>query len=57
MTQNQPVLGVVMRGLATAMGVAVIVLSILRTADSSALIMMLGIGMLALGLESFGRGR
>ncbi len=55
MAKNQPLLNIILRGIAVAMGVAAVVLSILRTADPSALITLLGIGLFALGLDALGR--
>ena len=45
--------GIVLRGVALAMGVAVVVLSILKTADPATMIMLLGIGLFALALSMF----
>jgi hypothetical protein len=44
------ILNLILKGLALAMGVAVVVLSILGTAAPSNLITLLGIGLAALGL-------
>ena len=43
----------VLKAIALAMGVAVVVLSILNTADPATLIMLLGIGLFAVALSLF----
>jgi hypothetical protein len=47
------IVGTVLKGVALAMGVAVVVLSILKTADPATLIMLLGIGLFAVALSMF----
>jgi hypothetical protein len=47
------IVGTVLRGVALAMGVAVVVLSILNAADPATLIMLLGIGLFAVALSLF----
>jgi hypothetical protein len=44
------IINLILKGLALAMGVAVVVLSVLGTAAPSTLITLLGIGLFALGL-------
>lgn len=56
MAKNQSLLGIILRGLAMAMGVAAVVLSILKTADAYTLTILLGIGLFALGLDALDRG-
>jgi hypothetical protein len=47
------VVGTVLRGVALAMGVAVVVLSIMKTADPATLVTLLGIGLFAVALSLF----
>ncbi len=47
---NQPILPVVLKGVALAMGVAAVVLSVLGTASPITLITLLGIGLFCLAL-------
>ena len=47
------IVGIVLKGVALAMGVAVVVLSVLKAADSATLIMLLGIGLFAVALSAF----
>ena len=56
MAKNQPILNLILRGVAVAMGVAAVVLSILRAADALALITLLGIGLFAIGVDALNRG-
>jgi hypothetical protein len=46
--QNQPLMQLILKGLALAMGVAAVVLSILNTASPQTLITLLGIGLFCL---------
>jgi len=57
MSQNQPLLSMILRGLAVAMGVAAVVLSVLRTTDNGTLITLLGIGLFALAADGLNRDR
>lgn len=57
MPGNQPIMNLVLRGVALAMGVAAVVLSILGSADNGALITLLGIGLFAIALDALNRGR
>ena len=52
---SQSIIGLILRGLAMAMGVAAVVLSILRSATVESLITLLGIGLFSLALWSFQR--
>jgi hypothetical protein len=54
---NQPIVPLVLKGIALAMGVAVVVLSILGTASTNALITALGIGLFCLGLWALQKGQ
>lgn len=55
MAENQPILSIVLRAVAMAMGIAVIVMSILGVTEASTLIMLLGIGLFAIGLDALNR--
>lgn len=57
MPGNQPIMDLVLRGVALAMGVATVVLSILGSTDNGALITLLGIGLFAIALDALNRGR
>lgn len=46
--QNQPLMQLILKGLALAMGVAAVVLSILNTTSAQTLITLLGIGLFSL---------
>lgn len=48
--RNQSLSSLILKGVALAMGVAVVVLSILSTATTETLVTLLGIGLFALGL-------
>jgi hypothetical protein len=50
------IISFILRAVALAMGVAVIVLGILGTADTSTLITLLGIGLFTLALDALDRG-
>lgn len=54
---NQPLSSLILKGIALAMGVAAVVLSILGTASAGTLITMLGIGLFCLGLWALQRGQ
>lgn len=56
MSENQPLMSLILRGLAVAMGVAAVVLSVLRTTDNGTLITLLGIGLFALAADALNRG-
>jgi len=51
--KNQPIVPLVLKGVALAMGVAVVVLSILRTGTASTYTTLLGIGLFCLSLWAF----
>ncbi len=53
---NKDIVSIALKGIALAMGVAVIVLSILGTLNAGNGINLLGIGMAALSLAAFQRG-
>jgi hypothetical protein len=55
--KNQRVFSLTLRGIALAMGVAVVVLSVLGTASASTLITLLGIGLFCLGLWALQKGQ
>lgn len=57
MAQNQPIMNLILRGVALAMGVAAAVLSILGSADNGTLILLLGIGLFAIAVDALSRGR
>ena len=50
---NQPIVQLVLKAVALAMGVAVVVLSILGTAPVDTLVTLLGIGLFCLALWAF----
>ena len=52
---SQSIIGLILRGLAMAMGVVAVVLSILRSATVESLITLLGIGLFSLALWPFQR--
>jgi len=54
-SNNQQIINLILRGLAMAMGVAVVVLSVLGTKDYGSLITLLGIGLFAIGLDALRR--
>jgi hypothetical protein len=56
MAKNQPIMSLILRGLAIAMGVAAVVLGILKTTDALTLTTLLGIGLFALGVDALNRG-
>ena len=56
MAKNQPLLNLILRGLAVAMGVAAVVLGILKTTDAITLTTLLGIGLFALSVDALNRG-
>jgi hypothetical protein len=56
MAKNQSILNLILRGVAVAMGVAAVVLSVLGTSDASTLITLLGIGLFAIGIDALNRG-
>jgi hypothetical protein len=55
MSEGRSIVDLVLRGVGLAMGVAVVVLSILNAADASTLVILLGIGLFALGLDALNR--
>ncbi len=57
MADNQPIMNLIFRGVALAMGVATVVLSILGAADDGTLITLLGIGLFAISLDALNRSR
>jgi hypothetical protein len=56
MSEGRSIVDLVLRGVGLAMGVAVVVLSILNAVDASTSIILLGIGLFALGLDALNRG-
>jgi hypothetical protein len=54
---DQPILPLVLKAIALAMGVAAVVLSILGTASPNTLITLLGIGLFCLGLWALQKGQ
>ena len=54
---NQPFVSLVLKGLALAAGVAVVVLGILGTADAKANVTLLGIGLVCLSLWALQKGQ
>ena len=57
MVEGQPVINLIFRAVALAMGVAVVVLSILNAASADTYIMLLGIGLLVLALDALTQSR
>lgn len=57
MAENQPIINLILRALALAMGVAAVVLSVLGTAETGTLITLLGIGLFAIAVDALNRGR
>ena len=58
--QNQPLSQLILKGVALAMGVAAVVLSILNTASAQTLVTLLGIGLFCLAaaaLQSQNKGQ
>jgi hypothetical protein len=53
---NQPFVSLVLKAIAMAMGVAVVVLSILGTASPDTLITLLGVGLFCLAIWAFQKG-
>lgn len=53
---KQPLLSIILKGLALAMAVAAVVLSILRASSSNSLITLLGIGLFALAIWALQKG-
>lgn len=56
MSEGRSIVNLVLRGVGMAMGVAVVVLSILGAANANTSIILLGIGLFALGLDALDRG-
>jgi len=52
MSENQSILSLVLKVVGLAMGVVVIVLSILDAAEVNTYVLLLGIGLAAMGLEA-----
>jgi hypothetical protein len=50
---DQPLLSIILKGLAIAMGVAAVVLSILGSATPNTLVTLLGVGLFSLALWAF----
>lgn len=48
-----PIVSLILRALALAMGVAVVVLHILRAADERTMVLLLGLGLLSLAFNTF----
>lgn len=57
MAENRSIINLILQGVALAMGVAAVVLSVLGTTDDSSLITLLGIGLFAIALDALNRGR
>ena len=57
MEEKTSIINLVLRAVAVAMGVAVVVLSILGTVDNTTLITLLGIGLFSVSLDALDRGR
>jgi hypothetical protein len=57
LVKNQQVFSLILKGIALAMGIAVVVLSILGTASANTLITLLGIGLFCLGLWALQKGQ
>ena len=55
MAKNKPIINLILQSVGMAMGVAVVVMSILGNTDTRALITLLGIGLLAIGLDALNR--
>jgi hypothetical protein len=53
---DQPIVPLVLKGISLAMGVAVVVLSILRTGSVETYATLLGIGLFCLSLWAFNKG-
>lgn len=54
---NQPIVPLILKGIALAMGVAAVVLNILGTGSASTLITLLGIGLFCLALWALQKGQ
>jgi len=54
---NQPVVPLILKSFALAMGVAAVVLSILGTASPSTLVTLLGIGLFSLSMWALQKGQ
>jgi hypothetical protein len=54
--KGQPIVSLVLKGVAVAMGVAVVVLNILGTGSASTLITLLGIGLFCIALWALQKG-
>jgi hypothetical protein len=54
---NQPLVSLILKAFALAMGVAVVVLSILGTASPNTLVTLLGFGLLALAAWALQKGQ
>jgi hypothetical protein len=54
---NQPLIPLILKGFALAMGVAAVVLSILGTASRDTLITLLGLGLLSLAAWALQKGQ
>ena len=52
MSENRSIVGLVLKAVGLAMGVVVIVLSVLGAADMSTHVLLLAIGLAALGLDA-----
>ncbi len=52
MTESQSILSLVLKVVGLAMGIVVIVMSILDAADVNTYVLLLGIGLAAMGLEA-----
>ncbi len=54
---NQPLLSIILKGIALAMGVAAVVLSILGSSSPNTLLTLLGIGLFCLALWALQKGQ
>ncbi len=55
--KNQPMVGLVLKAIGLAMGVAVVVLSVLNTATVQTMVSLLGIGLFAVALAMLAEGK
>lgn len=57
MSESGSLVNLVLRAVALAMGVAVVVLNIIGAADADTLVTLLGIGLFSLALDALNRGK
>ena len=53
---NKSIINLVLRGVAMAMGVAAVVMSLIDAATTETIVLLLGIGLFALGLDALDSG-